>query len=159
MSLKSYIIKHGIKNMLHRSSKTINNFSLFDENNIIDKFLDEKNIIDKFLLDVMYVQEGFIDIHTLEFIDDAIELICCDELEEEDQIDWVVAINNMIEPRVIYVGTIRSWLNPRRFEIAQEIATSECCTDLTQVFSNAYLADQISTMTRFINYLLSHQND
>jgi len=148
-SLKEYIIKHDIKKMLYRSSKTIKNFSLFDENNIIDKFL----------LDVMYVQEGFIDRHTLEFIDDAIELILCDELEEEDQIDWVMAINNMIEPRVIYVGTIRSWMNPRRFEIAQEIATSECCTDLTQVFSDAYLADQISTITRFINYLLSHQND
>lgn len=148
-SLKEYIIKHDIKKMLYRSSKTIKNFTLFDENNIIDKFL----------LDVMYTQEGFIDRHTLEFIDDAIELICCDELEEEDQIDWAMAINNMIEPRVIYVGTIRSWLNPRRFEIAQEIASSECCTDLTQVFSNAYIADKISTMTRFINYLLSHQND
>lgn len=148
-SLKAYIIKHDIKKMLYRSSKTIKNFTLFDENNIIDKFL----------LDVMYTQEGFIDRHTLEFIDDAIELICCDELEEEDQIDWAMAINNMIGPRVIYVGTIRSWLNPRRFEIAQEIASSECCTDLTQVFSDAYLADQISTMTRFINYLLSHQND
>lgn len=148
-SLKSYIIKHDIKKMLHRSSKTIKNFSLFDENNIVDKFL----------LDVMYVQEGFIDRHTLEFIDDAIELICCDELEEEDQIDWAMAINNMIEPRVIYVDTIRSWMNPSRFEIAQEIASSECCTDLTQVFSNAYIADQISTMTRFINYLLIHQND
>lgn len=148
-SLKSYIIKHDIKKMLYRSSKTIKNFSLFDENNIVDKFL----------LDVMYVQEGFIDRHTLEFIDDAIELICCDELEEEDQIDWAMAINNMIEPRVIYVDTIRSWMNPSRFEIAQEIASSECCTDLTQVFSNAYIADQISTITRFINYLLIHQND
>ncbi len=148
-SLKSYIIKHDIKKMLHRSSKTIKNFSLFDENNIVDKFL----------LDVMYPQEGFIDRHTLEFIYDAIELICCDELEDEDQIDWAMAINNMIEPRVIYVDTIRSWMNPRRFEIAQEIASSECCTDLTQVFSSAYIADQISTITRFINYLLIHQND